>query len=60
MLGCDQYRFNKNHGRTRYAKLVFLYPVGSVGHIVHYGVFTALNNDALFFMLVGDRYECHK
>jgi hypothetical protein len=33
MLGWDCYGFNKNHTETRYAKLVFLHPVGSVGHV---------------------------
>jgi hypothetical protein len=31
----DQYRFKKKMARTRYTKLVFLYLLGSVGHVVH-------------------------
>jgi hypothetical protein len=38
MLGWDQYGFNKKHGKIRYAELLFLHPVGSVGHVVHSGV----------------------
>jgi hypothetical protein len=36
--------------RTRYAKLVFLHPVGSVGHVVHSRASGAPNVDTLFFM----------
>jgi hypothetical protein len=31
MLGWDRYGFDKKHTGTRYAKLVFLYLVGSTG-----------------------------
>jgi hypothetical protein len=44
--GCD-----KKHIRTRYVELVFLHPVGSVGHVVHFGASGVRNVDALFFML---------
>jgi hypothetical protein len=37
MLGCDWYGFHKKHVGTRYAKLVFLHPVESSGHVVHFG-----------------------
>jgi hypothetical protein len=30
MLGWDRYGFQQKHGRTLYADLVFLHPVGSV------------------------------
>jgi hypothetical protein len=37
MLGWDQYRFDKKSIVTRYVELLFLHPVGSVGHVVHFG-----------------------
>jgi hypothetical protein len=60
MLGWDRYRFNKKHGGTCYAELVFLQPVGSVGHIVHSGAPGARNVNALFFMFGWDRYGFNK
>jgi hypothetical protein len=45
---------------TRYAKLLFLHPVGSVGHVVHSGASGVRNVDALFFMLRLDRYAFDK
>jgi hypothetical protein len=50
---------SKAHG-TRYAKLVFLHPVGCAGHAVHFGAFGTQNDDALFFMLGSDRFGIHK
>jgi hypothetical protein len=41
---------------TRYAELVFLHPVGSTGHVVHFGVSRVRNVDALFFMFGWDWY----
>jgi hypothetical protein len=35
VFGWDRYGFNKKCVGTRYAKLVFLYPVGSKDHVVH-------------------------
>jgi hypothetical protein len=37
MLGWDLHGYDKNHAGTRYAELVFLYPMGSAGHVVHPG-----------------------
>jgi hypothetical protein len=37
LLGWDRYGFHKKPAETRYTKLVFLHPVGSSGHVVHYG-----------------------
>jgi hypothetical protein len=51
LLGWDQYIYHKKHGRTRYAKLVFLHLVRSVGPIVNSGASRARNVNALCFML---------
>jgi hypothetical protein len=37
-----------------------LHPVGSAGHVVNSGAPAARNINALFFMLVWDRYRFHK
>jgi hypothetical protein len=37
MLGWGRYRFDKKHARTHYIELVFLYPVGFAGHVMHSG-----------------------
>jgi hypothetical protein len=37
MLTWELYGFHKMSSGTRYAKLVFLHPVGSPGHVVHSG-----------------------
>jgi hypothetical protein len=51
MLGCVRCGFHKKCTKICYAELVVLYPVGSVGHVVHSGVSRAQNVDALFLML---------
>jgi hypothetical protein len=50
-LGWDRYVFDKKRVGTHYAKLVFLHPARSVGHIVHYGASGERNIEAQFFML---------
>jgi hypothetical protein len=52
MLRWARCNFHNKHAGTRYAELVFLHPVRSVGHVVHFGALGARNVDALFFMLV--------
>jgi hypothetical protein len=49
MLGQDRYGFDKKSIGTRYAKLVFLHPVGSAGHVVQSGTSEVRNVDAHFF-----------
>jgi hypothetical protein len=39
---------------------VFLHPVGSAAHVVHFSASRAKNVDTLFFVLGWDRYEYDK
>jgi hypothetical protein len=45
MLGWERYGFHKKPAETRYAKLVLLHLVGSMGHIVNYGASRVRNID---------------
>jgi hypothetical protein len=47
--------FQQKRAETRYAKLVFLHPVRSVGHILHSAASRARNIDVLYFILRWDR-----
>jgi hypothetical protein len=41
----------KQHVGARYVEVMFLHPVGSVGHVEHSSASGVRNVDALFFML---------
>jgi hypothetical protein len=60
MLGWPQCSFHKKRARTRYAKLVFLHPVVSMGQVLHSGASEAQNIDALFLLFRWDRYVFYK
>jgi hypothetical protein len=47
---------NNKWARARHIELVFLPPVGSMGHVVHCGASVPQNIDALFFTLGWARY----
>jgi hypothetical protein len=51
MLVWGQYGFDNKRVGTRYAELVLLHPVGSMGRVVHFGASGSRNVDELFFML---------
>jgi hypothetical protein len=51
MLRCVWCSLHNKQARTRYAELVFLHPVRSVGHEVHFSAQGAQNVDAQFSLL---------
>jgi hypothetical protein len=51
MLGRAQHDLHKKSIGTRYSELVFLHPVCSAAHVVHFGASRVQNVNALFFML---------
>jgi hypothetical protein len=60
MLWWARCNFHKKRARTRYANLEFLHPVGSAGHVVHFGASVPRNVNTLFFMLVWNQYGFEK
>jgi hypothetical protein len=60
MLGWARCDFHNMRARTRYTELLFLHPVGSADHVVHFDAFGAQNVTALFFMLWWDWYGFDK
>jgi hypothetical protein len=60
MFGWDRYGFHKKSIRTRYAELVFLHLVRSVGHVLHFGLSVARNVNTLFFVLRWALCSFHK
>jgi hypothetical protein len=60
MLGWARYGFHKKHARTSYTELVFLHPMGYVGHVVHFGASGPRNIDTLFFVLGWNQYGINK
>jgi hypothetical protein len=54
MVGCARHGFRNKCTGTRYAELVFLYPVGHAGDVVHSGASESRNIGTQFFMLGWD------
>jgi hypothetical protein len=60
MLGWDRFESHKKRDGTSYAKLVFLHPMGSAGHVVRSGSSGVRNVDTLFFIPVWAQSGSHK
>jgi hypothetical protein len=60
MLGWARCDFHQKRTRTRYTKLVFLHPVGSVNHIEHSAASGPQNVNLVFFKLGRDWYRSDK
>jgi hypothetical protein len=60
MLGWAWYSFHRKRIGTRYAELMFLHLVGSMGHEVHSGGAGAQNVNTLYFMLEWARCSFQK
>jgi hypothetical protein len=60
MLERDRYGFQKKCAGTRYAELVFWYPLGCAGHVVHSGTSGARKIDTLFFMFGWEQFGFNK
>jgi hypothetical protein len=60
MLGWDRYGFDKKRAGTHYAELVFLHPVGFVGHVILSYASWAGNMKELYFTHGWERYGFDK
>jgi hypothetical protein len=60
MLGWDQYGFDNKCIRANCAKLLFLHPVGSAGHVVRFGASGERIIDTIFFKVSWGRYGFDK
>jgi hypothetical protein len=53
MLGWDRYGFHKRSAETYYTELVFLHPLGSMGHVVHSVHLGVKRQHSIFLASVG-------